>query len=82
MLSALKKFVTATTSGSTTVQSYDESPYPVEISSTGAVSVDPKMLVDSQQAQRQVAAVRELHSALEKKKSIHTLELLIELESK
>ena len=67
MLSALKKFVTSTTSGSTVVESYDKSPYPVEISPTGAVSVDPHTLVNSEQAQRQVAAVRELHS-LDKKK--------------
>ncbi len=68
MSSALKKFVTATTSGSTMVDSYDKSPYPVEISSNGSVAVDPKTLVSSEQAKRQIAAVRELHSVAGKKK--------------
>jgi hypothetical protein len=56
MTSVLKKFIT----GNTVVKSYDQSPYPVEISPEGAVAVDAQKLVDSEPAKRQIAAVREL----------------------
>jgi len=53
--------VTNVTSGSTTVRSYDKSTYPVQISPNGSVGVDPSALVNSEEAQRQIGAVRELH---------------------
>lgn len=69
MSSVLKKLMaTAARSSTSVVKSYDDSPYPVEISQDGSVAVDPNKLVDSQEARRHIAAVRELHTLLEKRK--------------
>lgn len=61
MTSTLKKFFLTAVSSGSTVKSYDQSPYPVEISEHGSVSVDPRAIVSTESAKQQIEAVRELH---------------------
>ena len=57
-------FLSAVSSSSTVVNSYDESPYPVEISADGSVAVDPNAVIKTDSAKRQIAAVRQLHGKI------------------
>jgi hypothetical protein len=65
MTDAIKKFFT---SGTRTVSSYDKSPYPVEISPSGSVAVDPKTLLKTKVVQDHIKAVGEIRQQAERTK--------------
>lgn len=57
MTDAIKRFFT---SGSRIVSSYDNSPYPVEISPDGSVAVDAKTMLKSDVVKNHIKAVAEI----------------------
>lgn len=62
---AIRKFFTGS---SRVVSSYDNSPYPVEISSTGSVAVDSKTLLRTKVVQDHIKAVGKIREQAEDSK--------------